>query len=702
MGSAALPLFAVPFSGCLVTLFILERVVHVILMLLFPEKQGPGDDSMRLVRKDMAARGVVDSLIGVVASAVFTTLNLITNALRITGSFLVWFIVVFVVLSLVWVTYEEYPVVWLHGVSFYNSRLGPIIHTYMIVPLRVAGLFGKALLPIYDGIAYVATYLFTHGLFPLMWDQTSALVEMVLTLLHAGRATVVSVQRYKLESSCGTIDECMRVQRDLDLLTPLDSVRSLGTAGVSLFGNVCGLFRVPVQLLLYPLLDHSFASSLHNLLNAVLHLFVQAPALTVKRSVPPMLGNGLSALQTTPDLQPVWSRLAAAVSDLGDGLDNWIGACVTVALHGTVGENETTTTQPVHTSPIALESGAAVVGLTNWLMASSNGTHAAFSDLNGGVTAPVAWPTEVDTSFGLAGVRYSLTSGAGALDPSGNVPTAGTGGRHTPDIMGCRCGDSSEGIRVTCAILQYAPGASGSSVGTHVFDVPFQDNTWVTSLSCAGVEISVRSVRWPVTRYEGATIPFAGGSTLMPTTDCVTRGTCESIDATIWLVPKCSSPALAQHPALCSLNDVQVGTNCFPYCMAARLSDSANQAPIFTNAHTWRTGKQLVGLDCLGVNSAASSGSLTTSDSIHSTGASMLNPVSAQFPGASSISPDGRSFVTSSAGPNALGCTRVQQSGTASVVSWVHNPSESVSYVRATGQPFAITGDTLLTVTFDN
>jgi precorrin-6B methylase 2 len=64
------------------------------------------------------------------------------------------------------------------------------------------------------------------------------------------------------------------------------------------------------------------------------------------------------------------------------------------------------------------------------------------------------------------------------------------------------------------------------------------------------------------------------------------------VDATIWLVPRCDLlPA-----ELCS--DVAVGTSCFPFCMAARVSGSRNANPVFANADTWRQGKQVLMRDC--------------------------------------------------------------------------------------------------------
>ena len=707
MGGTSFPLFMVPFSLALVFLFVFERITHAILSLLLavePPKTGAPSYAL----STLAARGVLGGVVNVIASTVFAGITLISNTLSIISSFLVWFLVVFVVLSLVWVTYEEYPVVWIHGATFYNTRIGPLLYAYAFVPLEVASLFLKALLPIYNGFVYISSYMVTHGLFPMLWDQTQAFVEMCMALLQLGKACAVSLERYVSDSSCGTLDQCLSTTRDLDLVTPMDSVRSLGVVAVSLFGNVCGLFRVPVQLLLFPLFDEKLATAVHNMVNAVLHLFIQIPTLTVRRSAAAPLGNGLSTLQSTPDFEPFWTRLVAGIKDWGAMMDNWFNFGVSLALgdtsadcgvqawraSGSGGAVVPSSGAEFFANSGTLAGHTAVVGLTDWLMATSNGSDAYFYGHNSNVSTPVAWPVEVDVTLGLAAVTYSEAGGNSASDESVHSHTSRPGSRTTTDIMGCNCLDSSAGIQVVCAIIRY--GYAASSLKQNVFSVYFQDTTWVRDFTCASVEISVRSVRWPVTRYEGSVTQFAGGNTQIPTNDCINRGTCESVDATIWLVPKCTSPDLQLHPQLCNPFDVSVGTSCFPYCMAARVAGSANQSPVFTNAKTWQTGKHLIGVDCLGLHTTSQDSSLAGGNSFGAGKVAVLNTVSSLFSGSPAVSDSGALFVTSVGGGPVLGCRSANPTGTATIRSWVDDASVSVPFVRATGQPFAITGDTAL------
>ena len=164
----------------------------------------------------------------------------------------------------------------------------------------------------------------------------------------------------------------------------------------------------------------------------------------------------------------------------------------------------------------------------------------------------------------------------------------------------------------------------------------------------------------------------------LPTQDCVTKGTCESVDATIWLVPRCD----LLPKQLCS--DVAVGTSCFPFCIAARVAGSGNANPVFVDAAGWRMGKQLICNDCTGPSSAVASQNVAgQAGQVSLTlvyGATTLAGVSS-----------GPNLLSNAAGN--IAC----RSGV-NTASWISKGSNEgyLPYTRATGQPFAITGDTFL------
>jgi len=322
-----------------------------------------------------------------------------------------------------------------------------------------------------------------------------------------------------------------------------------------------------------------------------------------------------------------------------------------------------------------------VVGLTDWLMAATNGSMAFFYGQLNSDAAPRVWPEGgIDVRMGVAAVGFSEV---GEMDVSTLSQGRRPGSRQTTTLMGCRCEDGVQGgIRVRCQFLPFSSNAVPSSESG--MDVWFQDQTWVSRLTCASVEISVRSVRWPVRRYEGKTVAFGADTTELPTTDCLSRGTCESVDATIWLVPRCDLLPAEQ----CS--DVAVGTSCFPFCMAARVSGSRNANPVFANSETWRAGKQVLMRDCATEVQAP---------------ATAFDSFSVSEGGGGTTVSYGQTTLSGAAGGAQL---FVRGDGSTcgpgvNMASWIPKATGSVaqdnsvhSYIRRKGQPFAIAWDAIL------
>jgi hypothetical protein len=65
---------------------------------------------------------------------------------------------------------------------------------------------------------------------------------------------------------------------------------------------------------------------------------------------------------------------------------------------------------------------------------------------------------------------------------------------------------------------------------------------------------------------------------------CQSKGSCSSIDATIWVAPLCTSGTQDVQLACIS---VFTEASCYPYCMAARPTGSGADALILYNAKDW-------------------------------------------------------------------------------------------------------------------
>lgn len=664
------------FGVSLVLLCATERVVHAALVLFgFGD---PGDDL-----KELRAGLVVGSMLNFWSALASAVISFFARCAGLAGWVLFWYALLYCVTSFWYVMYEDHPQVVVYGLNFYNRRVGPFLHGYIFLPLDLLNLLLKGVLPVYNGAVWILRGLLSKGLLPVFWDQLELLVDFGVAFLGLGKEWSVSVIEFVTEVSRCEGAACVEKPAVLNLLSPMGSVRELAVVASRFGGAVCSVVSVPIDLILYPLVDARFAKGLHSLANAALHAVVHVPRSAVKRcEAYGKSGKHWDVLMCTPDISPIFDSAVSGVRDLGGALDNWMGVGAAMArrsLTGLPDDCSLKTSGPDRFRSAGLLSGVqAFVGLTDWLMAASNGSHAFFWGQVTTDTAMRPWPEPVDVRMGLAAVAFDE---AGEVEVSGVTQGQRPATRQTTSLMGCRCLDTSAGLVVRCSVLPLQGGASSS---THAFDVLFQDAVWASSMTCAQAEVSVRSVRWPARRYEGKSAPFGGGYVNLPEADCMSRGSCESVDATVWLLPRCD----ALRPEQCS--DAAVGTSCFPFCLAARISGSRNSNPVFVNSEVWRSGRQLLLRDCAlrspypvaGLSLGLSSGTVYTAGIGETTLSGASNGASVFVSG----SGDGSGCLS---GPN--------------LVSWVpsnatgpRDPRSVISTVRRRGQPFAVAGDTLL------
>jgi hypothetical protein len=123
------------------------------------------------------------------------------------------------------------------------------------------------------------------------------------------------------------------------------------------------------------------------------------------------------------------------------------------------------------------------------------------------------------------------------------------------------------------------------------FQVYFQQRSTAKYFTCEQMEISIQSVRWPVTRF---TQQYK--SEYQERLSCQSRQTCSKVDATIWVVPRCSSTA-GKVDVTCSALWKQA--SCFPYCMASRVRGSGAQSLVLFSASDWKNAVHVVKRDCV-------------------------------------------------------------------------------------------------------
>ena len=195
-------------------------------------------------------------------------------------------------------------------------------------------------------------------------------------------------------------------------------------------------------------------------------------------------------------------------------------------------------------------------------------------------------------------------------------------------------------------------------------------------------------MRWSYTRYESKTVTLGttGQASALPTHDCISRGTCRELDATVWLIPRCG-----QDNTLLNGETACIPTApCFPFCMAARSAGSGRVNLVFVRAARWREGATILGQDCtiqtstpgttqLGLSRTGTASSAgTTQGSLLQTGGTAVFGVSA----------------TTQACTSALGVTSMVPKNLSAITA----AGPRVAYnVVLSGQPFTVTEDTLFT-----
>lgn len=339
----------------------------------------------------------------------------------------------------------------------------------------------------------------------------------------------------------------------------MGDVREITALSVGLFKNVCSILAAPVDLSTFPLLDLNLAEAVHYLWNAILQLCLVLPQATSVRCSTYAPGSGFQLMLCTPDLGPFFDYLVAGVTSLGLCVDNWANVALVIiqqALTGTAPScSEDITGYIPDLVAGQFSRPTTVVGLTDWLYAVTDGTKAVYQGSSGAASANI-WPYPMDITFGVAAVTYKSVND---LDTSA-ISSAGstTGSLQTTALLGCSCADIASGVNIQCSILPMS-GASSPDPTNYLLQVLFPDELTAGLLAaCENIDIYVRSVRWPFTHYSQGYSAFgsSGATTQIPTTDCISRGTCREVDATIWVVPRCSTAPLA----------CLAGSTCFPFC----------------------------------------------------------------------------------------------------------------------------------------
>ena len=379
--------------------------------------------------------------------------NILVSSISGVISWLMLFAAIMFFTGMVYMAYEQYPVM-ARGVALnWNGGIGPLLHEMLIGPLEVLNLLFKTVLPLYNGVVWIGKRMITETIkIPMLRGAQYFMQALTETGLFS-KTVVESVAAYALATfrTCGNggieapIESLRCVSdvgvRTLDLMTPLSHVRQVvGILLMWMGREVCGPLAAPLDIITAPLMDINFAKGVQNLGNGVLWTFLQIPIVTEARCR--MYSATEGVVMCLPDFEPVFRQIVQGVQDMGRVVDNWMDITMLIVQEIFLpGSSPRCADVPLSTIDVNDEvhkelfgpNNTVIVGLTETMFAATDGYSTVYYSTAKQVVqaevAPGAWPIPVDVRMGIAAVVYG-DSGEQADDQGAGATTA---------MMGCRC-----------------------------------------------------------------------------------------------------------------------------------------------------------------------------------------------------------------------------------------------------------------------
>ena len=133
-------LLAVPLATSLFAFGVCAIVTHALVLLT----------SHASTFKKYTAKQMLIALLNVLLSSFSAGGRVVVRTASGVLRWWLFFAVVFTSFSLVYVTYTEYPELWLATAQFYNQNVGPFVHQTVVVPLKIVDILMRGLLPLWD------------------------------------------------------------------------------------------------------------------------------------------------------------------------------------------------------------------------------------------------------------------------------------------------------------------------------------------------------------------------------------------------------------------------------------------------------------------------------------------------------------------------------------------------------------------------
>lgn len=306
----------VSITASLIVFSILERILNSLICTMWVITVGFGEGETKYGFEAL-------QLLTMTASSGMRVVNAILNGV-ISGisSIFSWIFLAFIILfmtAMIYIVYEEHPVIVRGFALQWNSIIGPKVYTVLVLPIEAANLFFAAILPLYNTITWMWSRIVFQG-FLIPWAKSpdtvlkAATSTALVVQTAANSLTAYSVQSFR-DCNISTANSFEKGQcisdvgmRTLDLITPLTHLRdAIALLAGWTVASICGPLGAPLDILVAPMLDINIIKGIHNIINSVLWIFLQIPILTDARCR--LFSEKEGVIMCIPDFEPAFRFL---------------------------------------------------------------------------------------------------------------------------------------------------------------------------------------------------------------------------------------------------------------------------------------------------------------------------------------------------------------------------------------------------------
>lgn len=591
------------FALMLQVLVILERLVHISVRLFLPTTSS--------AVKHFSARLVWASVFDIIVVLLSLPIQIFLGFVSVLFANLLLGGVILVSVGGLALLSQNSSELFAYSVNAYNSGIGIGLNKYLVTPFLYLELLLSDAVPLFNSFTWLIGRILLQLLEIMqqsidVFPDLASNISLLFTSLGRSGASSITKMVTCWSYTAGDPDlNCIgnSLATSLDLMSP--GVYMQGALGnvVQMLTNVCSPAVLPLNVLLYPLLDVNLYMAIHSIVNAVWSLFFGTWIQRAQRcSYGAEAGflAGEQAVMCMPDFNTFLNWIKGTLIAGGQLVDNWLDMQL-VFVERAWGSDSVATCKQVPTigkqwtfagDNLDTTRPRRVVGLTDTLYAITDGQSTVYRSLvQGGrdIVAEQNWPFVVEPRYGIAAVQHS------------ELLDADYGGFSRTGLLGCRCDDLTDGetrsIQITCASVPFLDIVddemeqfNASTTHRIVFPSPLMTH----HMRCRDTHVKVSSLRFSRKRASvGHTNGFDAGfrDRFDGLNEFGDKLATFSADAAIYISPRCS---LETADSACLPNSV----SCYPFCMALHVAGMSGQNISAYNARRWRESVQVRQLDC--------------------------------------------------------------------------------------------------------